>query len=474
MSERARAPGRVVIVGGGLSGLVTAMRLQKESDRHAVPLELSVIEASPRLGGNLSTEHHEGFVIDPGPDSWVSAKPEATELAQELGLGNELIETVAANRRVYLVHRGELVALPEGLVLGVPTRLGPVLRSPLLSPFGRARIALDLVLSRRPIDDDISIGELVAQRMGTEVVEALTEPLLAGIYADDAWSLSARSTFPKLIEFASRKSLLRAARSAAPRRSGGALPSSFMSLRHGVGSLIDALEKNLPPGSIRRSVRACKVSKVPDGHSGPKWAVTLDDGGLLLADRVVLALPSHSAAKLVESTLPSVGRALGAITWSSAATVFFAWKREVIPHAMNATGFIVPRRENRAVMAATWVSSKWPGRAPEGMALVRAFVGGARSEDSVKLSDGELTAMALDELSSIMGVRAKPQWSKVYRFIESAPQPRVGHAARVQAIQDTLGQHPGLYALGSWRDGAGIPDVIRGANVTARAMVITP
>ncbi|MEZ4407122.1 MAG: protoporphyrinogen oxidase [Polyangiales bacterium] len=458
---------RVVIVGGGLSGLVAAYRLSKECAAKGVDLRLTLLEASPRLGGNIVTERHDGFQIDGGPDAWVAAKPEGVALCRELGLGDEFIETIPENRRVYLLNAGELTPLPEGIVLGVPTQLLPVLRTKLLSPRAKARVALDLVLPRRDVDDDLSLGELVERRMGREVVEALTEPLLAGIYAGDAWSLSARSTFPQLIEMSKRGGLLKGAGAAAPQRSGGALPSTFVSLKRGTGSMIDALEAAIPPGVIRRSTR---VTAVRRGERSP-WEVALVDGEVIEADAVVLAMPSHKTAGLIEGAAPDAARAMRAIPWSSAATVFFAWRRSEVPHPMDATGFIVPKREGRAVLAATFVSSKWPGRVPEGMALIRAFVGGVGHEDRVSMPDDEMAVLAFDELRSILGVRAAPKWTRVYRFVETSPQPRVGHAARVAAVRAEVAKHAGLRVLGSWLDGVGIPDVIRLADKTARAMV---
>ncbi len=456
---------RVVIVGGGLSGLVAAYRLSKECAARGIPLRLTLLEGSERLGGNLVTEHHEGCHVDGGPDAWVAAKPEGVALCRELGLSDEFIETIPENRRVYLVHQGALTPLPEGVVLGVPTRLMPVLRTKLLSPRAKARLALDLVLPQRSVDDDLSLGELVERRVGREVVEALTEPLLAGIYAGDAWSLSARSTFPQLIEMSKRGGLLRGAGAAAPKRSGGALPSTFVSLKRGVGSMVDALEGHIPPGVIRRSA---PVRWVKRGQRA-RWEVATDRE-VIEADEVVLAMPSHKTAGVIEAAAPEAARAMRAIPWSSAATVFFAWRREDIPHPMDATGFIVPKREGRAVLAATFVSSKWPGRAPAGTALIRAFVGGVGHEERVSLPDDEMAALAFDELRSILGVRASPLWTRVYRFVETSPQPRVGHAARVSAVRDAVSKHPGLSVLGSWLDGVGIPDVIRLADATARAM----
>ena len=425
---------------------------------------------SGSAGGNLVSERHDGFLIDGGPDSWVAAKPEGAALCRELGLGDALIETIPANRRVYLAHQGGLVPMPEGVVLGVPTRFAPLAKSPVLSWSAKLRAAADLVLPATPPpgDNDLSLGELVAARLGRDAVVSLVEPLLAGIYAGDAWSLSAKATFPQLLEMAKRdRSLLRAARAAVPKRHGGNVaPSAFVSLRDGVGSLVGALVGALPDGALRLSTTARALRR---GRTS-RWEVELSNGELLPADNVVLGLPAHVSAKLVATSLPALSAALGEIPYTSAATVFFAYRRGDVPHALDATGFVVPRREGMRILAGTWVSSKWPGRAPEGMVLMRAFLGGIGREDGLLRSDEALVSEARVDLERLLRMRAEPLFTRVFRFLRTSPLPTVGHLARVKHVRALVAAEPGLHVIGSAYDGVGIPDTIRLATAAGRSI----
>ena len=459
---------RAVMVGAGLSGLVAARSFLAAAKAKGVDAQVTVVEALGRAGGNLMSERHEGFLIDGGPDSWVAAKPQGAALCRELGLGDDLIETISANRRVYVAHRGGLVPLPEGVVLGTPTRLRPMARTPLLSWPGKLRALFDLVLPATEIPEDVSLGELVAARIGREAVTALVEPLLAGIYAGDAWTLSARATFPQLVEMLRReRSLLKAARDAAPKRHGGYVPpSAFVSLRGGVGQLVDALAASLPAGTVRYSTRVTAVRK---GASSP-WEVALDTGEVLAADHVVLGVAPTFAASLVREAAPGLSEALDAVPCTSAATVFFAHERRSIPHALDATGFIVPKREGMRILAGTWVSSKWPGRAPEGKVLMRAFLGGVGREASLARPDEELVSEARVDVERLMKFRAEPLFTRVFRFTRTSPLPTVGHLARVARIRAEAANAPGLHPIGSAYDGVGIPDTIKLADATGRAL----
>lgn len=458
-----------VMIGAGLSGLVSARAMLSEAKAKGRAVQVTIVEALPRAGGNLVSERHDGFLIDGGPDSWVAAKPHGASLCRELGLGDDLIETLPENRRVYMVYQGRLVPLPEGVVLGTPTRLYPMVTTPLLSWSGKLRALLDLVLPATEIPDDISLGELVAARLGREAVTALVEPLLAGIYAGDAWSLSARATFPQLVEMLQReRSLLKAARAAAPRRHGGYVPpSTFVSLRGGVGQLVDALVASLPPGVLKLSTRVTAVRK---GSSSP-WEVLLDTGEVLPADHVVLGLAPPLAARLVREAAPSLAQALDAVPCTSAATVFFAYERRSIPHPLDATGFIVPKREGMRILAGTWVSSKWPGRAPEGKVLLRAFLGGVGREASIDRPDDALVHEARVDVERLLKFRAEPLFTRVFRFVQNSPLPTVGHHLRVAHIRAKAAETPGLHPIGSAYDGVGIPDTIRLAETTGRALV---
>lgn len=459
------APLHTVVVGAGVSGLVTAWSLLQRAAERDAAATVTVLESAPRAGGNLVTERVGAFLLDGGPDSWIASKPAAASLCRDLGLGGALIETVAANRRVYIARGRALAPMPGGVVLGVPTRLGPMLATPLLSWRAKARLLLDRALPRAPRrgSTDEALGAMVARHLGREVVGAFTEPLLAGIYAGDAWSLSAHSTFPALVDAAGRGgSLMVNARAAAPKRfPGQGPPSAFLSLRDGLGSLVDALLAALPPGTVRTGAAGERVAR-----DGGRYVVTTAAGERLPADRVVLAMPMHRAARVLRPLDGSLAGRLDALGWSSVATVFFAFPRAAVGRRLDATGFVVPRREGRRILASTWVSSKWPGRAPDDAVLLRAFVGGLGHEDRASLPEADLVALCRDELGALLPLRGDPLFTRVYRFLGTSPQPTLAHASRVASIRDALGNHPGLVTIGAGFEGVGIPDVVALARRT--------
>jgi oxygen-dependent protoporphyrinogen oxidase len=443
---------RVVVLGGGITGLSAAFYLgQARPD-----LEILVLERGPRLGGNIQTERKDGFVIDAGPDSFVRTKPHGVTLCRDLGLERELI--VPSSRRVYVAHRGALEQLPEGLVLGAPTRLLPLARTRLLSLKGKLRALGDLVTPASPPNGDESIDAFLTRRIGSEAARRIAAPLLGGIYAGDVAELSIRSTFPQLVELERRGGLIRGLR-AQPRSSEG----PFFSLRGGMGQLIERLSEAIGARSIKTGVRAAKISSAP-GASG-YLRIELEQGEAIDARAVLLATPAHAAAELVPD--PKLADELKAIPYLSTATVFAAFRRDERTRSLDGIGFIVPPGEGR-ILAGTWISNKWRARSPEGTLLVRAFVGGAGSSvDVARASDDELGALALEELTRLMGPLGEPMFTRIFRYIGGNPQPVVGHGARLQRIVERLRSLPGLHVAGAAYDGVGIPDCVRQARAIA-------
>lgn len=443
---------RVVIVGGGISGLATAHALvQRDAD-------VRLFEASARLGGNVRTLQRDGYLIDEGPDSWVSSKPHATALAQSLGLGDRLIETIPENRRVYMRTDKGLVPLPDGLMLGIPTRILPLATTSLLSIRGKARAALDLVLPigfhKKVIDDDESLGSFVERRLGREVLDQLVAPLLGGLYTGDVESLSLLATFPQLAALEEKGGLIRGALSMAP--GGTAKPSGFLTMRGGVGELVDAIVARLGD-VIRKEDPVTRVSR-QNGEYVVEHAT-----GSERADHVVLAGPAHAASTLLSSVCDAAANELSDIPYSSSATVFLAYPREAIAHPLDATGYLVPKKSPGVPLASTWVTSKWPSRAPAGKVLLRVFFGAA----DVDRSDDELIAGAREEMKRTLAVDREPELTHVARFRRASPQPRVGHPARLRRIAAALAEQPGLHALGSAYDGVGLSDCVRQAESIA-------
>jgi oxygen-dependent protoporphyrinogen oxidase len=484
MSENGKSERRhVVVIGGGVTGLSAAYRVHTSRP----DVEVTLVESRERLGGNIITERSDGFLIDGGPDSFLRTKPEAVALCKEIGLGDDLMTPRDDARKVYIVNRGRLELMPGGMALAVPTRVGPMLGTPILSFGGKLRMLGDLLIRGDGGDSDESIEDFIARRFGREAAQRIAAPLLGGIYAGDIAQLSMRATFPQLVDLEHKHgSLIRGLFAAQMARRGqtsngsGRLretarlvawlkrdaevaPSPFYSLKGGMGSLIDALAKALPPDAIRRGRAARQLERLADG----RWRVTLDDGQSLVADAVLLAAPAHVMAKLVPDT--ELASELESIPYVSTATVFLAFDQSSVGRELDGVGFIVPPGEAR-ILAGTWVSSKWSHRAPEGSVLLRAFVGGAESRGSVRVkehSDDELARLAHEELERLMGPLGEPLFSRVFRYVDSNPQPVVGHTARLERIERRLGALAGLYVAGAPYEGVGIPDCVKQAEAAA-------
>jgi oxygen-dependent protoporphyrinogen oxidase len=462
---------RVVIVGAGITGLATAHTILAK----APGTDLTLLETAGRAGGNISTERADGFILDGGPDSWVSAKPHATALAREIGLEPELVGTIVANRRVYVASKEGLHSLPEGFVLGVPTQLWPIVKTPLFSLRAKLRMGLEPFVPRRAANgEDESIASFVSRRLGREVAERLVAPLLGGIYGGDANALSIRATLPQFVEAeAKHGSLVMAMRAERRRASSGQASSAFVTLRGGIGGLIDRL--TLEVGDrLRTGVRATSVSRLETGDARGRFALEVDGGAAIFADSVVLAVPARAASVLLAEMVPRASELLGAIPHASTAVVFLALRRQDVHRPLDATGYIVPRNLGSPVLAATWVSSKWDGRAPEGTVLLRVFLGGAGNDELVSRDDGALIALAKAEIASRMSAAGEPLLSRVHRFMRASAQPLVGHLGRMAEVNDRLASFPGLFAVGSGYDGVGIPDCVRQARRVADAITAAP
>ncbi|AKT35992.1 protoporphyrinogen oxidase [Chondromyces crocatus] len=480
---------RVVILGGGITGLTVAHRLLASARGNASPVEVTLLEARSTLGGNIRTERAGGFVLDGGPDAWVLTKPHASELCRELGLGDRLVETVVRNRRVYIQRQGKLFVMPEGLVLTVPTQVLPFARTPLLSWSAKARMGLDLVLPRRDDEEDESIAGFIRRRLGRGALEQLAEPLLGGIYAGDVESLSIRSTFPQLVEMERKHGSMirgalaqrRARKASAPGQKQGP-PSAFHSLLGGVGELVDTLARKVERagGQIRHGARVDAILPGPersvpassDEPRAPRYLVRIaGQAELLPADEVVIALPAHAAADALSSLDLDIAAALRLVPYESTATVLLGYRRVDVPHPLDAVGAIFPRPEGRRALALTFASSKWPGRAPADAALLRVFFGGHRDPRILAQPDEALIALACEELRALVGVTARPLLSRLFRFDRASAQPVVGHAARLAALRHQAERHPGLHFAGAAFDGIGIPDCVRQGTEVARAIL---
>ncbi len=465
-SDAADAPRHVAIVGGGISGLAAAERLVRADPR----VRVTLLEASQRLGGIIGTERVNGYVIERGPDVFVTSKPAARELCARLGIADRLTGFAPGVRGSYVYRRGRLRPLPAGFSGLMPTRLAPLATSRLLSPAGLLRAATE-PLRRAPADPgDESVEAFAVRRVGRELYERLMEPLLTGIFAGDGSRLSLAATFPQLRalerEHGSLLRGIRAQRAASGQKAPAHPP--FVAPRGGMQELIEALERFLrDSGRVELRLGATVAAVAPAADPAEGALVTLGDGSRLRCDAVIVATPAPAAAALLAPLDGDLARDLDAIELGSTVTVTLAYPAPEVPRPLDATGYVVPRIEGRPVLACTWVSSKFAGRAPAGMALFRLFFGGTRRPDLVELPDDALLALARTELREVVGVTTEPTLVRVVRGRRTMPQYHVGHVARVERIERRVAALPWLALAGNAYRGVGIPDCVRSGAVAA-------
>jgi oxygen-dependent protoporphyrinogen oxidase len=428
---------------------------------------LVVLERAARAGGVIVSESIDGFTIDGGPDALLIQKPAGIKLCEELGLGDRMVVTKPP-RLAYIQRGGRLHALPAASVLGIPTRIGPFARSRLFSWAGKLRMAAEVAVPARRDGADESIGAFIERRFGAEARTYLAEPLLAGIHAGDVDRLSVRALFPRLVDAEEKHgSLLRAFRKApaGPRQRpdrGPAIEGAFKSLPGGLSEMIEALVRSIGAANIRMNSVVSSIA-----GEGP-FTVRTAAGEEISARAVILATPAYATGVLLRGRDDELSRSCGEIRYASAGTVAFAFRRDAIAHPLSGSGFVVPQVEGSGILAASWLSSKWPHRAPEDRALLRTFVGGARDPQALERSDGELVARSIAALTPLLGITAEPLFTRVYRFDRGNAQHEVGHLARMAAIDRALARHPGLFLTGSGFRGVGIPDCVADARATAK------
>jgi protoporphyrinogen/coproporphyrinogen III oxidase len=471
---------RVVIIGGGIAGLSTAYALRERARMAGIPLACTVVEARERLGGVMLTERVDGFIIEAGPDSLLTQKPWGLELCQTLGIGERLIGTNDRRRTIYVFWNGRLHPLPAGLMLIVPTRLGPLLRNQLLSWPGKIRLGLEYLLPPRPSDGDESLSGFVRRRLGREALEKIADPLLAGIYAGSSHDMSLLATFPRLRELeVTHGGLIRGALAQRRAASAQGQPTTtlFMAPRGGMAEIVEALNSRLADVAIRLGESVQDVVPHADGAAEAQgYAVHLDRGTTLQAEAVVFATPAHITAGIVEGFHPKLADALRHIPYVSSATISLAYRRRDVPHPLDGFGFLVGKREGRHITAATWSSIKFSQRAPADHVLIRSFIGGVGREDLVWRDEAALIQLVCEDLGAILGITAAPLLARVYRWNRANPQYLVGHLERVDAMEQMLSSYPGLFLTGSAYRGVGVPDCIHQGALTAERIMamLTP
>ena len=451
----------VVVVGGGISGLVAARRLELAGAR------VTVVEKTRRLGGVVMTEREDGFVIEGGPDSFVAAKGAVLALAVELGLRDEVISSRPEHRGSYVWWDGELHPLPGGLLLMVPSRLRPLFASSLLTWKGRMRVLGDLVLPRSNEGDDESLESFVTRRLGRQVLERIAEPLIAGIHAATPDTMSLRASFPRFLEMErEHRSLILAARSAASRPGSPDGLSHFASFKSGMGRLTSALTGSLRDAEVRVGAGVTALGAGPSGYR-----VRLDDGSALAAGAVVLAAPAPVVSGLLDGWAPEAASALSEIRQVATAALTLAYRSGDLP-ALNGSGFVVPSVQGRRIMGVSYLSQKWEGRVPDSeLTLIRAFVGGRHGQELARSSGDRLEDVVGEELKETVGITGTPlrSWSHVWQ--QGLHQYTLGHTERVAGAEKALGVWPGLALAGAGFHGIGLNECIDSGERAAASVL---
>jgi len=448
---------KVVIIGGGMTGLSAAYYLHKERMEKNLPLDIKLVEASQNLGGKIQTVRKDGFVIERGPDSFLARKKSAGRLAENLGLGNQIVHNTAG--KSFVLVNNHLHSMPEGSTMGIPTKVMPFAFSGLFSPIGKLRASFDFVLPRTKVDGDMSLGAFFRRRLGNEVVENLIEPLLSGIYAGDIDNMSLMATFPQFYQVEQENgSIVLGMKKIAPvkKPTNSQAPSKgiFQTLTNGLQSIVERIEEELPQEDVLKGMKVLEVRKV-----GNSYECVLNNGHILEADRVIVAVPHQHLPGMFNHH--SVFEPLKTVPSTSVANVAMAFPESAIKKDIEGTGFVVSRNSDYTITACTWTHKKWPHACPKGKVLLRCYVGRPDDQDICDKTDEELVEIVLKDLKKTMSITEQPEFYVVSRWKEAMPQYTIHHLDRTKAIQNYLNKEmPGVRIGGSSFYGAGLPDCI--------------
>ncbi|MFH1922276.1 MAG: protoporphyrinogen oxidase [Planctomycetota bacterium] len=475
MNEQPKPTPRVAVIGGGISGLAAAHRLVELKPE----AEITLFERDARLGGVLRTVHENGYQVEASADNFITTVPWGVDLSKRLGLGDQLIQTNPAHRRTYVVRRRRLYRLPDGFLMMAPTQMWPLAVTPLLSPMGKLRAALEYFIPPRKEDVDESMAAFVRRRLGREVFERLVEPLVSAVYAADMEKLSLLATLPRFRDMEREHgSLIRAMRHqmAARKKSqagypaggdeSGARYSLFLTLRDGLTSMVDAIRNRLPEGAVRLQAAVERIERC-----GERWTVLLENGTSEEFDGVILATPSFTAARLLEPIDADLAGRLASISHEGTAIVSVAFERDQVAHPLDGMGIVVPSIEKSPILAVSFSSQKYTHRAPEGKVLLRVFAGGARSPEMVEMDSGELESRVLGELAGLLGIRGEPIYRTTSHWPRTMPQYHVGHVELVEQIEGAVAKINNLELAGNAYHGVGIPNCIHSGEQAAERVL---
>ena len=477
---------KIAIIGGGIAGLSTAFFLQEKLQEQALSADILLMESEGRLGGKIISERVGDFMIEGGPDSFLSQKPWGLTLCRKLGLFDRIVQTNPRDKAIYILSQGKLQKFPEGMNLMIPGKVAPFLLTPLVSSFGKARMGLDLLIPRKkeapaesemtgcvgPVEEE-SIGAFVRRRLVEEAVETFAGPILATIYAGDVEKLSLQATFPQFSAMEEKFGSLiwggwmrrwdtHLTKRTAKKEQ--ACFSLFISLKDGLSTLINALRDQLSAVELQTGQSVLSVSPKEN-----QYEIVLANQKLLV-DAVVITTDAMIAAQFIKPWDANLSLHLSSIPYVSTATVSLGFRRKDVAHLLNGFGYVIPRAERKIILAVTWSSTKFEGRAHTEDVLIRSFVGGAHQEEAVDLSNTELVDAVLKELRPVLGISGEPTLSRVYKWRKANPQYNVGHLSKIAEIEKELAKRPGLFLAGAAYRGVGIPDCIQQGWETAEKM----
>jgi oxygen-dependent protoporphyrinogen oxidase len=463
---------RIVVIGGGITGLAAAHRLIELSQKKNRSVEVILLEASERVGGVFGTEQVGDYTIETGADSFITNKPWAVDLVNRLGMQDELISPNPEFQRSLILHRGKTFVTPVGFNLLAPSKVCPMLTTPLLSPLGKLRMIAEYFIPRKQDDVDESLAAFVRRRFGQEMLDRIVQPMVGGIYTSDPEQLSLKATLPRFVELEKQYgSLIKGLRRTASREkqdanASGARYGLFATPRGGMSDLLNKLQALIQENAIIRL--NCKVTSVTVESSG----CTLEVNGTesLRADGVVLALPSYHSGKLLSPLDEELGESLSQINYASSAIMVSGHRLEDIDHPLDAFGLVIPHIEGRRILAVSFLSRKFPGRAPEGHVILRTFVGGAMQPEEINCPDEQVIETVLSELRELLGVRGEPDFVRLVRYNRAMPQYTVGHLDRIARIRELASAFPNLGLAGNGFEGVGVPDCIHSGEEAAKSV----
>lgn len=459
---------RIIIVGAGISGLAAANRLSELGKEKSININFNVLESSDHPGGNICTIKEDGFLIEEGPDSFITSKPYGLNLCNRLGIGDEVIPTSEINRKTLIFLNRKLTPIPEGFILLAPTRIKPFIVSPILSFSGKMRAMLEIFIPRSNSGDEESLYSFIKRRFGRELFENIAQPLIGGIYTSDPYKLSIKSAVPEIykLEQRYRSVIIGMIKGHRTKKDSGARYSQFVTLKNGMSSLISSIASRIPDGSIITGQTVKNIQK-----NGDRWKINSTTGEEYEADGVILSTASYRSAEILNSLDKEISTELQKIIFASSAIVILAYKKEQINQSISGFGFVVPSKENLNLIACSFSSEKFKGRAPENLILTRSFVGGALNEKFLEKSDNEIISTIKNELAKILSITGEPLYTRIKRYPRSMPQYNLGHEIIINNLKNMISKHKTLKICGNSYEGIGIPDCIRSGESAAEDIV---